>query len=309
MTSTSEPVPAKSLQIGVVGLPGGWSSEALADRVAERTGFRLIIDLAQVCAQLQRGRVLYGEHDLCSLDALIIKKVGDTYSSDMLDRLEVLRFVESRGVRCFSKPRSIMGLLDRLSCTVTLAGAGIPMPPTVITEDVDEAVKAVRQLGTAVAKPLYSTKARGMTLLSSEDPELISQVRAFRDAGNPVMYLQQKLELPGKDMGIMFLGGKYVGAYARVKNSGSWNTTIHSGGRYESLEPSHAIIELARRAQALFGLDLTSVDVVETGNGPMVFEVSAFGGFSGLREACNKDAAALYADYVVRALTGGGGAQ
>lgn len=295
----------QSLQIGIVGLPGGWSSEALADRVRDRTGFRLVVDPSKLCAKLQRGEVWCGDHDLCKLDALIIKKMGESYGSEMLDRLELLRFVESRGVRCFSKPGSIMGLLDRLSCTVTLAAAGIPMPATVITEDLDEAVEVVRGFGAAVAKPLYSTKARGMALLTASDDSLAAKLREFRDAGNPVMYLQQKLSLPGKDLGVMFLGGQYIGTYARVKNGGSWNTTIHSGGRYERHEPPQAFIDLAYRAQALFDLDLTSVDVVETDDGPVVFEVSAFGGFSGLRDGCNQDAAALYADYVVAALRGG----
>ncbi len=295
----------ESLKIGVVGVVGGWSSEALADRVAERTGFRLVIDMEGTCARLQEGKVLYQGHDLTKFDALIVKKVGQLYSSDMLDRLEVLRYVEGCGVRVFSKPRAIMALLDRLSCTVTLATHGIPMPPTAVTEDVDEALSIVRQYERAVLKPLYSTKARGMTVVAAGAAELRTKLEQFKADGNPVMYIQKMLELPGKDLGVMFLGGQYVGTYARVGKGDSWNTTIHSGGHYEAHDPGDEIVELARRAQAPFDLDLTSVDVVETESGPMVFEVSAFGGFSGLREGCNKDAAALYADYVIRQLKDG----
>lgn len=84
-----------------------------------------------------------------------------------------------------------------------------------------------------------------------------------------------------------------------MKSGDAWNTTIHSGGHYEAYEPSPRILEIARRAQALFKLDFTGVDVAETERGPMVFEVSAFGGFSGLRDACQVDAARRYADYVL----------
>lgn len=283
----------------MVGTVGGWSSEHLADRVAERTGFRLLVDMRRVTARLDEGRVLFGEHDLCALDGLIIKKIGDRYNAHMLDRLELLRYVEQRGVPVFSKPLSILRLLDRLSCTVTLTSNGIPMPRTEVTEDVSRALEAVRRFGHAVVKGLYSTKARGMLVLSAGDPELEAKLVAFGAADNPVLYVQQMLKLPGRDLGVMFLGGQFVGAYARVKGEGAWNTSIHSGGRYEAYEPSPAIIELARRAQAAFDLDFTGVDVVETENGPMVFEVSAFGGFSGLRDGCAIDAAALYADYVV----------
>lgn len=280
-------------------MAGGWSSESLADRVAERTGFRLLVDMQHVTARLDQGQVLYGDHDLCELDGLIIKKVGDQYSAHMLDRLELLRYVEERGVQVFSKPLAILRLLDRLSCTITLASGDIPMPPTEVTPDLKHAARAVRRFGRAVAKGLYSTKARGMLVVSGDDPELEQKLAAFQAADNPVIYLQQMLDLPGRDLGISFLGGQYLGAYARVKGGGAWNTTIHSGGHYESYEPRSEVLEIARRAQSLFNLDFTGVDVVETDRGPMVFEVSAFGGFSGLRDGCRLDAAGRYADYVI----------
>ena len=66
--------------------------------------------------------------------------------------------------------------------------------------------------------------------------------------------------------------------------------------------PSDEVLKLAERAQAPFGLDFTCVDVIETEQGPQVFEVSAFGGFRGLHEAAGIDAAGLYVDYVLRKL-------
>ena len=97
----------------------------------------------------------------------------------------------------------------------------------------------------------------------------------------------------------MFLGGEHLGTYARVAAKGSWNTTIRAGGRYAAADPGPEVIEMARRAQAIFGLDFASVDVAETPEGPVVFEVTAFGGFRGLREATGVAAAERYADYVI----------
>lgn len=282
----------------MVGAPGGGSSESLADRIAERTGFRLLVDMEQVTAKLDRGRVLFGDQDLCELDGLIIKKLGNTYSADMLDRLEILRYVEERGVAMFSRPLSILRLLNRLTCTITLAAGGIPMPATEVTENVSHALAAVRRFGRAIVKGLYSTKARGMLVLSADDPELRVKLGRFK-ASAQVLYVQQMLRLPGRDLGVSFLGGEYLGAYARVSGSGAWNTTIHSGGHYAPHQPSREVIALAQRAQRLFNLDFTGVDVVETDDGPLVLEVSAFGGFTGLRLGCGLDAASRYADYVI----------
>jgi ribosomal protein S6--L-glutamate ligase len=41
------------------------------------------------------------------------------------------------------------------------------------------------------------------------------------------------------------------------------------------------------------------VDVVETPDGAAIYEVSAFGGFRGLLDACGIDAAEVYAEYVL----------
>jgi ribosomal protein S6--L-glutamate ligase len=35
-------------------------------------------------------------------------------------------------------------LIDRLSCTITMRNADIPMPKTAITEDIDEAVTVIK---------------------------------------------------------------------------------------------------------------------------------------------------------------------
>lgn len=281
-------------------MSGGWSSEALADAVATKTGFRLLIDMQSCALDLSSGRLMFEDTDLCQLDALLVKKVGHRYSPDMLDRLELLRYAHAQGVPVFSSPAAIARLLDRLSCTVTLAENGIPIPPTTITESVACAAAAVAGYGEAVLKPLYSTKARGMVVLRACEPiELARRLEAFQVAGNPVLYVQKRLDIGDRDFGVVFLGGEHVGTYARVKARASWNTTTRDGGHYAPHAGSPELVALAQRAQQPFGLDLTSVDIVETTDGPRVLEVSAFGGFRGSRDALGIDLAERYAQYVI----------
>jgi ribosomal protein S6--L-glutamate ligase len=290
-------------RIGVVGIAGAWSSETLADALEERTGFRLIFSIEDVAFDTERGSVMCGDVDLCKLDGIIVKKIGERYSPDMLDRLEILRFIAASGVTVCSHPDKILELLDRLSCTVTLSANGIPMPPTIVTESVELATDAIERYGAAVLKPLYSTKARGMRLIEWQDRVTVErEVREFREEGNPMLYVQRKLDMPDRDLGVAFLGGEYVGTYARVRGDGAWNTTIYSGGRYEAYEPQAESLEVADRAQKLFGLDFTCVDVAETADGPQVFEVSAFGGFRGLRDALGIEIAPRYADHLLEKL-------
>ncbi|HDS16900.1 MAG TPA: GAK system ATP-grasp enzyme [Proteobacteria bacterium] len=289
------------MKIAVVGTAGGWSSELLAKTVAHRTGFHLLVEMDKVRLDLPSGRLLFEGHDLRRFDALIIKKIGQRYSPDLLDRLEILRLLPRYGVLLCSDPLKILGVLDRLSCTVTLQQAEVPMPATSVTEDLDQALQIIKEYGEVVLKPLYSTKARGMTVLQDGSSGLLEKLQAYKKV-NRILYIQKKVDLGTYDLGLVFLGGEYLTTYARCRQAASWNTTIASGGRYAAIDPDPAIIELARRAQAPFGLDFTCVDVAETAAGPIVFEVSAFGGFRGLQEARGLDVASLYTDYVIRRL-------
>ena len=49
-------------------------------------------------------------------------------------------------------------------------------------------------------------------------------------------------------------------------------------------------------------MDFTTVDVALTDDGPIIFEVSAFGGFRGALEGAGVDAAAAYLDHVMECL-------
>ena len=292
-------------KIGVVGIPKGWSTERLLDAVESKTGYRLLIDMSRIRLDLDDRKVYSQGVDLTTLDAIIVKKIAPSYSPDALDRMEIIRFLHSLGMPVFSNPHSMFKLIDRLTCTTVLRLGGIPMPPTVITEDVEEAVEAVEHFGKAVFKPLYSSKAKGMTVIEA-GPDAVDEVHDYQSAGNKVMYIQQMVEYAGKrlDLGVSFLGGEYLGTYARQGSGYSWDTTTRNGGKYVPYEPSQEIIDLAHKAQGLFpDMAFTCVDVVETPDGAAIYEVSAFGGFRGLLESKDMDAADLYAEYVLEKIS------
>ena len=285
--------------IAIIGTKGGWSSEKLADAAAAVSGKRILVEMSKVRLDLTTGDAWVYGLNLAKMDAVIIKKIGARYSPDLLDRLELLRFLSLRGVPIFSAPQKIIRVLDRLSCTVTLTAGNIPMPPTTITEDVDQALAAVESYGEAVLKPLYTSKARGMVLMKN-GPDAQDILEVYKK-NNAIIYIQKKIKINGQDLGVVFLGGEYLTTYARRKqNNGAWNTTTVSGGKYVPFDPPEEIIALAKKAQDLFGLDFTCVDVAITDQGPFVFEVSAFGGFRGILETREIDPAKRYVDHVLK---------
>jgi ribosomal protein S6--L-glutamate ligase len=299
----------KIVKIGVIGVPGGESSEKLADAVADATGTRILVSMDAVRLDLPSGRCFHGDMDISALDALIIKKIGARYSPDLLDRLEILCFLADRGVRVFSNPHTVIRMLDRLGCTLRLRAAGVPMPPTTITESPEQALQAIKRYGRAVLKPLYTSKARGMRLVDSGESGL-SGLLADYAKSNTVLYVQKALRLKDNlDLGVVFLGREYLATYARVKAENAWNTTTANGGRYAPFTPDAAILAVARKARAVFDLAFTCVDVAVTDDGPLVFEVSAFGGFRGVEETTDLKPAVLMAEHLLARMSeaAGGG--
>lgn len=141
-----------------------------------------------------------------------------------------------------------------------------------------------------------------MSIVTADADNLEEKLKDFKNAGNKMIYIQKKIDISGKDLGLVFLGGKNIATYARVGDGNSWNTTTNNGGHYAPYEPEDKIIKIAGEAQNIFSLDYTVVDIAETEDGPFVFEVSAFGGFRGLFEAYNINAAEIYLTYVMEGL-------
>ncbi len=276
--------------IAVVGQPGAWSTERLANALRAAGADALVVDLARCALRLPEPGVWHQGRRL-DVEAAVVKKIGDTAGGwTVRERLQILRHWEASGVPVWSAPDRLEIAVDRYRMTVELVRAGLPVPETVITEDVGEAVATVERFGVAVLKPLFTSKGRGMVRLdSSLDVRRILEGHRI-DNADP-FYLQRFVKHPGRDLGVAVLDGRCLGAYWRIAGDGQWMTTVLSGGRYAPADPPAEAIALAERAARHFGLLFTGVDLIETDGGFTVLEVSAFGGFRGLLDGCGVDAA------------------
>ena len=285
----------------VAGVPGAWSTSQLAIAL-EMHGFAVdVVDLGECSVDAGSGEVHAGATCLTSADAVVVKKLGTSEGVSVAARLAALEAVERKGVHIFSRPAAIARAVDRVRMTFELAAAGIPIPDTCVTESLDEAERAVERFRTCVVKPVFTSKGRGMILIRSSGA-LRLKLRRFGEENGGVYYIQRFVDSGGKDIAVAILGGRVVGAYARVAGK-SWLTTTNAGGRYARQPITWALADLATRAARPFGLDFTVVDIAVAERGPVVYELSAFGGFRGLLETRGIDAASMYADHVAETLS------
>ena len=282
--------------IAVVGQPGAWSTERLASALRAEGAESFVVDLAACALEFPAARVYTGGRPLDGLAGAVVKKIGAaTDGSGFAARINLLRALYRSGVPVVSGPEQLAITADRYRMTLELVRAGLPMPETVVTDDVGEAEAAVERFKAAVLKPLFTSKGRGMKRLGA-DSDLEPLFERHREDHGLPFYLQRFVPHPGRDLGVAVLNGRCLGAYWRVAARDQWMTTILSGGRYEPADPSPEAIAIAERAARHFGLLFTGVDLMETPDGGwVVLEVSAFGGFRGLSVALGLDAASLVA--------------
>ncbi len=284
------------MRIWVAGVPGGWSGDRMRAALSAMKIETQLVNLSECSLDVRTATVRHGTEELSQLDGLVVRKLGDPTDPLTPYRVNLLRALEARGVRVFSPSRAIQEANDRYRMTLRLAIAGIPIPDTVVTESIDEAAELVERWGSAVVKPLFTSKGRGMVLLRGDRAARLG-LKHWDMREHAPFYMQRYVQA-SYDIGVALLRNQVVGAFRRVAGGESWQTTIRSGGRYEPFQPDSRTSELAVAAAEQFGLDYTVVDMVQHKDDWLVYEVSAFGGFSGLW-AGGVDAASKYANYVV----------
>lgn len=282
------------MKVAVAGIPGAWSSERMCEALRREGIQSFVFSLCECLHDLSAGRVTFNGFDLAGLDGIVVKKLGAEASPAARLRLHILRELANHDVRIYSRPSAIDVAMDRYRMTMALVDARLPVPQTFAIESETALNEAARTLPSAVIKPVYTSKGRGMVRIG---PGHTSASQEAPAAGTPTL-VQEFIEAPGRDIGACILGSKFIGAFYRVAASSEWLTCTSAGGSYAPCDLPAAGRRLAESAAELFGLDYTVVDLVETRGGYLVYEVSAFGGFRGLWEASRYDVAAKYARYV-----------
>lgn len=287
------------MKIYVAGIPGAWSTQKLAEAFQRKGVESPVLSLSECSFDIRSGRVLWRGHDLRDGTGVVVRKLGDPIDPLCQHRLNILYQLQHCGLTVISRPEAIEEVNNRYRMTVKLAWGRVPIPETVVTESFDEAVKTVVLWGRAVLKPLFTSKGRGMVLLDREGPYQ-RLLRDWEGLGRFPYYLQRYVKTD-YDTGIAILDGTIIGAFNRI-SSGTWQTTIREGGHYEPARLDEEMKRIALRAAAVFELAYTIVDMVRSEDGYLVYEVSAFGGFSGLN-SCGIDVASVYSDYVISKLS------
>ena len=289
--------------IGILGTDKGPHIRDL-QAALESLGCRvLLVDPKRLRACLPENNILYTDSDgsqirLEELKGLIVRSLPGGSLEQVNYRLNVLHYLEKLGVRIINSASVIEKTVDKCYTTALMARAGLPVPRTVVTERVDQAVEAVENMGSVVVKPIFGSLGKGIVRI--EDPETAHRVFRALELGRYVYYVQQYLEGGGEDFRLMVAGGRVIGAMRRRGCNGNWKTNVAYGATPEEYQPEPEMVRLALLAAETLQADYVGVDILVSGKVPYILEANGIPGWSGLQSVSQIDIAKTLAEFFLQ---------
>jgi [lysine-biosynthesis-protein LysW]---L-2-aminoadipate ligase len=189
--------------------------------------------------------------------------------------LALARLYAAAGSVVLNRPEVIETCGDKLATSAVLAAAGVPTPRTVVAFGADEALARCEELGyPVVLKPVVGSWGRMVSRLS--DADAVAAVLEHKEVlGGPahrVIYLQEHVDKPGRDIRAFVVGDRVVAAIYR--ESEHWITNTARGGVARACPVDDALASVCLRAARAVGGGVLAVDLVESERGLLVVEVN-----------------------------------
>jgi tetrahydromethanopterin:alpha-L-glutamate ligase len=282
----------KAVKIGVVLTdPEDWTARAFVKNIANRGASAVPLNLSAVSASVSTADFSIFNVDLneLDLDALIVRDVGISFSLEPISfKFDLLRQFETQAIPVINSPTAIQNAANKFFSFYLFKHAHLPIPHTTITSELEVALKTVKTFGSAVAKPIFGSQGKGIIKLESSQPDL---KRALAELLNErgVLYLQEFVPNPGRDIRVFVVGEEALGAIYRVSLSGSFVSNLSQGGTPVKCALTEEMEELAIHATKAVGADFAGIDLIEDEEGLLVLEANGTPSGKGINQACGID--------------------
>jgi RimK family alpha-L-glutamate ligase len=231
------------------------------------------------------------------LDALIIRPIGRGSLEELVFRMDMLYKLERKGFYMVNPPNAIEHCVDKYDILALLEDVGVPVPRTLATESVNEALAAFNELGgDIVVKPIFGSRGQGATRVNDIDiADTIFKAITFHHG---VIYMQEFVEHGYSDIRAFVLGDQVIASMRRVATG--WKTNYSKGARPAPEEISEEFKELAIKASKAVGCKVAGVDILEGPDGPRIVDVNSQPGWKGLQQVAKVNIAEKLVEFVVK---------
>jgi tetrahydromethanopterin:alpha-L-glutamate ligase len=281
----------KPAKIGLVLTdPGDWTARAFVKSIEERGAKPVPINLATLSASLSSAGFSLFNADLneLDLDALIVRDVGISFALEQISfKFDLIRQFEN-SIPVLNSSEAIQNAANKFLSFYLFQKAQLPIPRTTVTAELDIALKAIDAWGSAVVKPIFGSQGKEIAKLENSQSDLKSNL-ADLVKKRGVLYVQEFVPNPGRDIRVFVVGEEAVGAIYRVSVGDSFVSNLSQGGTPVACTVTEEMEQLAVRATKSVGADFAGVDLIEGEEGLMVLEVNGTPSGKGINHACGID--------------------
>jgi tetrahydromethanopterin:alpha-L-glutamate ligase len=269
-----------------------WTTRALVRSVRRRGAEPVLFRLSEIASYA------FDCSAIGDVDTVIVRDLGAGAFEEVSFKFDLLRILE-KNVPVINTSESIQNAANKYYSLHLLKKAGLPVPETVVTSDVDVAMDALDRFGEAVSKPIFGYKGIGIGRFQSgsdlydSNRESIEEILTERG----VLYLQEFIPIE-RDIRAFVVGDHVAGAIYRYAQNG-WITNLSQGGTAEwcLLNPEQE--EVSILASKVIGTAFAGVDIAETDDGFLILEVNGTPSGKGVCDACGVDVAGDIVDHLI----------
>jgi len=233
------------------------------------------------------------------VDAILLRDLGFSYPLELfLKRLDVFKHIELTGIPVVNSVESMLIARDKYLSLLYLKKVGIPVPRTAIVEDAHTVRRMVEEWGPVVIKPLVGSMGFGS--VKADNPDIAYVIARTLQQFNLPIYLQEFIEKPGRDIRIIVVGDRVIGAMYRIQPNGTWKTNVAQGADVKKADIEPELESIAIRSAKTLKLHYAGVDVAEDPErGYVVLEVNASPNWKGFMKATGINVAEHIAHYIL----------
>lgn len=268
----------------------GWHTRQLQAALRARGASGRCVDLAH--CQVDTGASWHGlaipgfGRELPA--AALVRGIAGGSFEQVTKRLTVLHALRELGVPVYNDARAIERSVDKAMTSLRLRAAGVPTPPTWVSESAAQAQRLVMRESAAghalVLKPLFGSQGKGLQRVGLVDGVHVPLPPLDKGLGG-LAYLQRYLppqQQPGFDWRVLVIGGQARAAMRRV--SEHWVHNLAQGARSQATELTPALAGPAEAAACALEMDYAGVDLMPGPDGTVqVIEVNGVAAWQGLQ--------------------------
>ena len=218
----------------------------------------------------------------------------------------ILSMLEKTGMPLFNSRKAILDCDDKMQTYIALAGKGIPMPKTLAgllcyTENAAVTPETVNYIETLnypiIVKESFGSQGNGVHLANNRN-ELLSIIEKLKC--KPHLYQEYVKTSFGKDVRVIVIGGKVIGAMLRQGKD--FRSNIGAGGCGKPFTVTPEIENIAVRTAETLGLDYCGIDLLFGQHGFTLCEVNSNAFFYAFEKTTGINVAEKYAEHILKKL-------